>query len=69
MVTVIDDNRIYELTVTLVGEVWWIELQTITEKAPTKIGMPTLKSVLNVKVLVGAFNQKKALLGAFSLIV
>ena len=28
-----------------------------------------LKSVLNVKVLVGAFNQEKALVGAFSVIV
>ena len=27
-----------------------------------------LDSVLNVKVLVGAFNQEKALLGAFSVI-
>ena len=26
-------------------------------------------SVLNVKALVGAFNQKKALVGAFSVIV
>ena len=34
---------------------------TITEKAPT--------SVLNVKALVGAFNQEKALVGAFSVIV
>ena len=28
-----------------------------------------LNSVLNVKALVGAFNQKKALVGAFSVIV
>ena len=28
-----------------------------------------LKSVLNVKALVGAFNQEKALVGAFSVIV
>ena len=28
-----------------------------------------LNSVLNVKVLVGAFNQEKALVGAFSVIV
>ena len=28
-----------------------------------------LSSVLNVKALVGAFNQKKALVGAFSVIV
>ena len=28
-----------------------------------------LNSVLNVKVLVGAFNQEKALLGALSVIV
>ena len=34
---------------------------TITEKAPT--------IVLNVKALVGAFNQEKALVGAFSVIV
>ena len=34
---------------------------TITEKAPT--------IVLNVKALVGAFNQEKALEGAFSVIV
>ena len=31
------------------------------EKAPTR--------VLNVKALVGAFNQEKALVGAFSVIV
>ena len=34
---------------------------TITEKAPTR--------ALNVKALVGAFNQEKALVGAFSMIV
>ena len=28
-----------------------------------------LKSALNVKALVGAFNQEKALVGAFSVIV
>ena len=28
-----------------------------------------VSSVLNVKALVGAFNQEKALLGAFSMIV
>ena len=28
-----------------------------------------LNSVLNVKVLVGAFNQERALVGAFSVIV
>ena len=28
-----------------------------------------LNSVLNVKVLVGAFNQEKALVGAYSVIV
>ena len=28
-----------------------------------------LNSVLNVKALVGAFNQEKALIGAFSVIV
>ena len=28
-----------------------------------------LNNVLNVKVLVGAFNQEKALVGAFSVIV
>ena len=28
-----------------------------------------LSSVLNVKVLVGTFNQEKALVGAFSVIV
>ena len=28
-----------------------------------------VKSVLNVKALVGAFNQEKALVGAFSVIV
>ena len=28
-----------------------------------------LNSVLNVKALVGAFNQEKALVGAFSVIV
>ena len=31
--------------------------------------MPVQHSVLNVKVLVGAFNQEKALVGAFSVIV
>ena len=31
--------------------------------------MPILHSVLNVKVLVGAFNQEKALVGAFSVIM
>ena len=31
--------------------------------------MPVQHSVLNVKVLVGAFNQEKALAGAFSVIV
>ena len=36
---------------------------TIKEKAPTYRG------VLNVKALVGAFNQEKALVGAFSVIV
>ena len=30
---------------------------------------PCLKCVLNVKALVGAFNQEKALVGAFSVIV
>ena len=35
----------------------------ITEKAPT-----CLNSVLNVKVVVAAFNQEKALVGAFSMI-
>ena len=30
---------------------------------------PVLHSVLNVKALVGAFNQEKALVGAFSVIV
>ena len=31
--------------------------------------MPVKHSVLNVKVLVGSFNQEKALVGAFSMIV
>ena len=31
--------------------------------------MPVWHSVLNVKALVGAFNQEKALVGAFSVIV
>ena len=31
--------------------------------------MPVKHSVLNVKALVGAFNQEKALVGAFSVIV
>ena len=31
--------------------------------------MPVQHSVLNVKALVGAFNQEKALVGAFSVIV
>ena len=31
--------------------------------------MPIKHSVLNVKALVGAFNQEKALVGAFSVIV
>ena len=30
---------------------------------------PVWHSVLNVKALVGAFNQEKALVGAFSVIV
>ena len=30
---------------------------------------PVKHSVLNVKALVGAFNQEKALVGAFSVIV
>ena len=30
---------------------------------------PVQQSVLNVKVLVGAFNQEKALIGAFYVIV
>ena len=37
---------------------------TITEKALTRA-----LNVLNVKALVGAFNQEKALVGAFSVIV
>ena len=40
---------------------------TITKnKVPTRA---CLKCILNVKMLVGAFNQEKALLGAFSVIV
>ena len=31
--------------------------------------MPVLHSVLNVKAVVAAFNQEKALVGAFSVIV
>ena len=31
--------------------------------------MPVKHSVLNVKALVGSFNQEKALVGAFSMIV
>ena len=31
--------------------------------------MPIYHSVFNVKVLVGTFNQEKALVGAFSVIV
>ena len=31
--------------------------------------MPVYHSVLNVKVVVAAFNQEKALVGAFSVIV
>ena len=31
--------------------------------------MSYINSVLNVKVLIGAFNQEKALVGAFSVIV
>ena len=31
--------------------------------------MPAYHSVLNVKALVGTFNQEKALVGAFSVIV
>ena len=38
----------------------------ITEKAPTST---TLNSVLNVKAVVAAFNQEKALVGAFSVIM
>ena len=36
------------------------------DQHPFSIG---LNSVLNVKALVGAFNQEKALVGAFSMIV
>ena len=38
---------------------------TISEKA----SIQSLNSVLNVKALVGTFNQEKALVGAFSVIV
>ena len=51
-------------------------VSTITEKAPTRLGSSTLLRVmisrhivLNVKALVGTFNQEKALVGAFSMIV
>ena len=33
------------------------------------VSIVSYNSVLNVKVLVGAFNQEKALVGAFSVIV
>ena len=33
------------------------------------LNVSSFNSVLNVKVLVGAFNQEKALVGAFSMIV
>ena len=33
------------------------------------LGAQCIKCVLNVKVLVGAYNQEKALVGAFSVIV
>ena len=36
---------------------------------PVEHSVLTLNSVLNVKALVGAFNQEKALVGAFSVIV
>ena len=42
------------------------EYFTITEMAPTK---KCLNSVLNVKAVVATFNHKKALVGAFSVIV
>ena len=44
---------------------------TTTKKAPTIMTLLTSikHSVLNVKALVGAFNQEKALVGAFSVIV
>ena len=38
---------------------------TMMEKAPAR----RLNSVLNVKALESAFNQEKALVGAFSVIV
>ena len=41
----------------------------ITEKAPTRVSTSVKHSFLNVKALVGTFNQGKALVGAFSVIV
>ena len=37
--------------------------------AYTDLTLICLNSVLNVKALIGAFNQEKALVGAFSVIV
>ena len=51
-------------------------VSTITEKAPTRLGSSTLLRVmisrhivLNVKAVVAAFNQEKALVGTFPVIV
>ena len=71
------NTRASELRLIWAG--WSQELQTkvredftITEKAPTRAVFKhllsmvlILHSVLNVKVLVAAFNQEKALVGVF----
>ena len=41
----------------------------IASRTQFHVERPCLNSVLNVKALVGAFNQEKALVGAFSVIV
>ena len=50
-----------------------VELETKVRRSFAKISQlqrrPTTASVLNVKAIVGAFNQEKALVGAFSVIV
>ena len=48
-----------------------VEFQTMVPEDYAKISQSRRRPllVLNVKVLVGAFNQEKALVGAFSVIV
>ena len=46
-----------------------MSLLIIVSRTKFHVERPCLNSVLNVKVAVGAFNQEKALVGAFSVIV